>query len=68
MPRTIAFFAALQVIMLATESGIGTYDDTLSGDHMIQHLMLLMIAPPLLVAGQPVTLLMHANRNCCTRG
>src|SRR3984957_18990854 len=30
---------------------------------MIQHLMLLMIAPPLLVSGQPVTLLLHASRN-----
>jgi putative copper resistance protein D len=30
---------------------------------MIQHLMLLMVAPPLLVAGQPVTLLLHASRN-----
>src|ERR1700678_1278032 len=53
----------LLVIDLATQSGIGTYDDTLFWDHMIQHLMLLMIAPPLLVAGQPVTLLLHASRN-----
>jgi cytochrome c oxidase assembly factor CtaG len=30
---------------------------------MIQHLMLIMIAPPLLVVGQPVTLLLHASRN-----
>jgi putative copper resistance protein D len=30
---------------------------------MIQHLMLIMVAPPLLVAGQPVTLLLHASRN-----
>ena len=49
--------------MLATQSGIGTYDDTLFWDHMIQHLMLIMIAPPLLVVGQPVTLLLHASRN-----
>ncbi len=49
--------------MLATESGIGAYDDVLFWDHMIQHLMLIMIAPPLLVLGQPVTLLLHASRN-----
>jgi putative copper resistance protein D len=30
---------------------------------MVQHLMLLMVAPPMLVAGQPVTLLLHASRN-----
>jgi cytochrome c oxidase assembly factor CtaG len=29
----------------------------------VQHLMLLMIAPPLLIFGQPVTLLLHASRN-----
>jgi putative copper resistance protein D len=61
--RTAAFFGGLLVVVIATQSGIGVYDDTLFYDHMIQHLMLLMIAPPLLVAGQPVTLLMHASRN-----
>ena len=61
--RTIPFLLGLLVINVATQSGIGTYDDTLFWDHMIQHLMLLMVAPPLLVAGQPVTLLLHASRN-----
>src|ERR1700758_2211915 len=61
--RTISFLLGLLVINLATQSGIGTYDGTLFWDHMIQHLMLIMIAPPLLVAGQPVTLLLHASRN-----
>ncbi len=61
--RTILFLLGLLVINLATQSGIGTYDDTLFWDHMIQHLMLLMIAPPLLVAGMPMTLLLHASRN-----
>src|SRR5216683_5635426 len=61
--RTVPFLLGLLVINLATQSGIGTYDDTLFWDHMIQHLMLIMIAPPLLVLGQPVTLLLHASRN-----
>ena len=61
--RTAAFLGGLLVIVLATQSGIGTYDDTLFWDHMIQHVMLIMIAPPLLVAGQPITLLLHASRN-----
>jgi putative copper resistance protein D len=61
--RTAAFLLGLLVVVLATQSGIGTYDDTLFWDHMIQHLMLIMVAPPLLVVGQPVTLLMHASRN-----
>jgi cytochrome c oxidase assembly factor CtaG len=61
--RTAFFFAGLAVVVLATESGIGTYDDVLFWDHMVQHLMLIMLAPALLVAGQPVTLLLHASRN-----
>jgi cytochrome c oxidase assembly factor CtaG len=61
--RTAAFLAGLVVVVLATQSGIGKYDDLLFYDHMIQHLMLLMVAPPLLIAGQPLTLLLHASRN-----
>jgi len=61
--RTGLFLGGLAVVVLATESGIGAYDDVLFWDHMIQHLMLIMIAPPLLVLAQPVTLLLHASRN-----
>ena len=61
--RTVAFLLGLFFVVIATQSGIGTYDDTLFYDHMIQHLMLIMVAPPLLVAGQPVTLLLHSSRN-----
>jgi putative copper resistance protein D len=57
------FVAGLLVIVVATQSGVGAYDDLLFYDHMIQHLMLLMVAPPLLIAGQPLTLLLHASRN-----
>jgi cytochrome c oxidase assembly factor CtaG len=61
--RTGMFLAGLAVVVLATESGIGVYDDVLFWDHMVQHLMLIMVAPPLLIFGQPITLLMHASRN-----
>ena len=61
--RTGLFLGGLAVIVIATESGIGAYDDVLFWDHMVQHLMLLMVAPALLIFGQPITLLMHASRN-----
>ena len=57
------FLAGLAVVVFATESGIAVYDDVLFWDHMIQHLLLIMIAPPLLIFGQPFTLLLHASRN-----
>jgi cytochrome c oxidase assembly factor CtaG len=61
--RTGMFLGGLAVVVLATESGIGSYDDVLFWDHMVQHLMLIMVAPPLLIFSQPITLLMHASRN-----
>jgi cytochrome c oxidase assembly factor CtaG len=61
--RTLLFFAGLAVVVLALQSGIGSYDDVLFWDHMVQHLMLIMVAPPLLIFGQPITLLLHASRN-----
>ena len=61
--RTAAFLAGLAVIVLALQSGIGSYDDVLFWDHMVQHLMLIMVAPPLLIVSQPITLLLHASRN-----
>ena len=61
--RTALFLGGLAVIFLVIEGGVGAYDDSLYWDHMVQHLALLMVAPPLLIAGQPVTLLLHASRN-----
>jgi cytochrome c oxidase assembly factor CtaG len=61
--RTALFLAGLAVVVIALQSGIGSYDDVLFADHMIQHLMLIMVAPPLLIVGQPITLLLHASRN-----
>jgi cytochrome c oxidase assembly factor CtaG len=61
--RTALFLAGLVVVVIASESGVGRYDDVLFWVHMIQHLLLIMVAPPLLVVGQPGTLLLHASRN-----
>ena len=61
--RSALFLGGLAVVVIATQSGIGSYDDVLFWDHMVQHLLLLMVAPPMLVVGQPATLLLHASRN-----
>jgi putative copper resistance protein D len=61
--RTGSYFAGLAVIAVATQSSIGAYDDVLFSVHMVQHLLLIMVAPALLVAGRPVMLLLHASRN-----
>lgn len=61
--RTGAFLAGLVVVAVATQSSIAAYDDVLFSMHMVQHLLLIMVAPVLLVAGRPVMLLLHASRN-----
>ncbi len=55
--RTVLFVGpGLGSIALVTMSGLGTYDDTLLSSHMIQHMVLSMIAPIFLALGAPVTL------------
>lgn len=60
--RTAGFLSGLAVVAVATMSAVGGYDDVLFADHMVQHLLLIMIAPPLLVYGRPVMLAMHSLR------
>jgi putative copper resistance protein D len=61
--RSASFGAGLLVIFLATHSSVAVYDMSLFSVHMAQHLMLIMVAPPLLAAGRPLTLLLHAVHN-----
>ncbi len=61
--HTAAVLTGLAVTVLATCSSIGVYDMSLFSVHMAQHLMLIMVAPPLLAAGRPITLLLHAVGN-----
>ena len=61
--RTLAFVAGLAVVVVATCSSIAVYDMAMFSAHMLGHLLLVMVAPPLLVAGRPLTLALHATRN-----
>ena len=54
--RTASFLAGIGVIVVALQSGIDGYDAQLLSDHMVQHLLLLVVAPPLLLGGRPVIL------------
>jgi cytochrome c oxidase assembly factor CtaG len=55
--RTVLFVAGgLGTVAVATLSGLGAYDDTLFSAHMVQHMLLSMIAPIFLALGAPVTL------------
>ncbi|HVT64355.1 MAG TPA: cytochrome c oxidase assembly protein [Mycobacteriales bacterium] len=61
--RAGSFLAGLVVVAIATQSSVGAYDDALFSVHMVQHLLLIMVAPPFLIAGRPIMLLLHASGN-----
>ena len=55
--RTVSFLlGGLGSIALATLSGLAAYEDVLFSLHMIQHMVLSMIAPIFLALGGPITL------------
>jgi cytochrome c oxidase assembly factor CtaG len=58
--RTLSFLAAAAVIVLALCSGLERFDDRLLSAHMVEHMLLLLIAPALAVIGRPVTLALRA--------
>jgi len=61
LPRTASFLCGLGVVAAAIMGSPGVYGDGgLFWVHMIQHLMLIMIAPWLLCLGHPVTLSLRA--------
>ena len=55
--RTIAFLlGGLGVLSVALLSGLAAYDELLFGAHMVQHMLLSMVATVFLALGAPVTL------------
>jgi putative copper resistance protein D len=55
--RTFSFIApGLGIIAYAAMGGPGYYDDTVFSVHMVQHMLLMMVAPIFLALGAPVTL------------
>jgi putative copper resistance protein D len=58
--RTLAFFGGLATIAVALLSGIARYDTTLFSVHMVQHLLLMLVAAPLLALSAPVTQVLRA--------
>ncbi len=54
--RTVLFLSGLGALAAVTVSGLAAYDTVLLSVHMVQHMVLSMIAPILLALGAPVTL------------
>ena len=63
MPRWRAWcwYAGLAVLLIALASPIAAYDTTLFWVHMVQHLLLTLVAAPLLALGAPITLALRVS-------
>jgi cytochrome c oxidase assembly factor CtaG len=59
--RTIAFMAAMTALAFALISGIGRYDTSLFSVHMAQHVLLMLVAAPLIALSAPVTLILRLS-------
>lgn len=57
--RTAAFAGAVLALAFALASGIERYDTTLFSVHMVQHVLLVLVAAPLLAMAAPITLLLR---------
>ena len=57
--RTVAFLAGMLAIAFGLISGIERYDTTLFSVHMVQHVLLMLVAAPLLALAAPVTLVLR---------
>ncbi len=60
--RNVAFLGGLFAIAVALLSGIERYDTVLFSVHMVQHIILTLVAPPLIALGAPITLLLRLAR------
>ncbi len=54
--RTVSFVLGLVTVVLMTGTGIGGYGMRLFSVHMLQHMVLSMLSPVLLLLGAPITL------------
>jgi putative membrane protein len=59
--RSIPFIAGLIALAVATLSPLASRDTEYFSAHVVQHLLLAMVAPPLILLGAPVTLWLQAS-------
>jgi len=66
--RSLAFAFGLVAVVFALDSGLDVYADRLASIHMVQHLVLTIIAAPLLAAGAPLRLALGATGGATRAG
>lgn len=61
--RLTSWAIAMAAAVVATQSGIGRYDDERLTIHMVQHLLLGMVVPFAAVCAAPITLILQSGRS-----
>lgn len=59
--NSIVFALGMIAIWAAVGSGLAAYDDVNVTMHVLQHVLLMMVAPPLIALGKPLTLASQAS-------
>jgi putative membrane protein len=60
--RSACFAAGLAALAVALLSGVDAWAERLQSVHMAQHMLLLLVAPPLLAGGAPISLALRTLR------
>jgi putative membrane protein len=61
LARTASFLGALLLLAVTVQSSVDVYGHELFWLHMIEHLLLIMVVPVLVIMGQPIRLLSTDN-------
>lgn len=56
--RAICYLSGIVLVLITVFGPLAAYDHTFLTVHMLQHFLLITIAPPLILAGAPLTLLL----------
>jgi cytochrome c oxidase assembly factor CtaG len=59
--RTASFLLGTLAVVIAIQSGLASYDDSVFKMHVLQHLLLMNVAPIFYALGAPVTLALQAS-------
>ena len=65
--RTLSFIAGLVAIDIALQSPVAAFTMSYFQAHVVQHLLLMVIAPPLLAMGAPLTLALRTSSPSSTK-
>ena len=59
--HTVLFCLGMLTVLVATLGPVGSFDDDFFWAHMTQHILLMMLAAPLLLLGEPVLLVLRIS-------